>query len=269
MRDIRVKESQVTFVARFLLTLLLVVLGGLLILWVTTLGITLLLTVVSPGWDEQPLSLLIPFGYGVFVTPLVEIVILGVLAHRRVRFTEFFLVLMCFMYVLAVAPEVVVRPLAEKYTNDWCPVWFATTPDYPVLVVMPGQTPGSYNSQVIPWSELPNFRKRNPSFSFLIPKKQYGALRAQSPREAYFRSDDLPNGRQDFYVSLEPPLVESRIDSRYEAEATQIYPRYVRTTQTYLAYRRGSWIVIIALDLGALAFYFSRRLKKPQLTSLS
>lgn len=66
---------------------------------------------------------------------------------------------------------------------------------------------------------------------------------------------DLPDGRQDFHVYLVPPLIESR----YEAEAAQIHHPYLRTTQTYFS----SWVVVVALELGALAFYLSRRRKWP------
>jgi hypothetical protein len=272
------REWKVSLAVRFVLTLLLVVLSGLVILCLTTLAFAWLLDAVSPGWSEPPLSLFVPLGAAALLTPLIEIIILGVLTYRRALFAEFFLILICFVYVLAVAPELIVRPLAEKYFSHWYPVWIATPSDYPLLVITPGNQTNSYSAHVIHWSELADFRKRNPDASFLVPKGQkYGALREQLPsfsrrwllahpgpppsQAAYFWFSDLPNGRQDFYVSLTPPLIESR----YEAEATRIYPAYERTIQTYFAYQKGSWILVIALDIGALAFYLSRRWKKPKL----
>ena len=268
-------EPQISSTARFLLTLLLVVLGSLLILCLTTFASVMYLDSVSPGWSEQPLSLLPPLGYAMLVTPLIEIIILSVLAWRRVRFAEFFLVLICFGYVLVVVPTMVVQPLAEKYSHHWYPVWLGTPSDYPVLVLTPGQQAGSFNAQVVRWSDLSDFRKRNPECSFVVPKGQrYDDLRAQLPsskpqwllahpglrpsQTAYFWSSDISDKRQRFYVSLTPPLIESW----YEAEPTQIYPKYVRTTQTYFGYRIASWILVLALDLGALAIYLSRRRKK-------
>jgi hypothetical protein len=269
-------------------------LAGLFFLWWILLSISLwvvfwlalprfaaLAEYLSPGSLETPLSAAGPMLYAAFTAVVVNVAILAYLTYRRVVLAKFFLVLLVVGSASLVATFYLDVALVQHF-NGWYPAAWSPRPEYPVLVVTPGEDPGSLQAQVVQWSDLPNFRRQNPASSFVVPDGQEAALQSQLPRHdllwaiqtrqqsanspllsARFEVASLPNGRQKIIVTgYWFRNSNATVRSWYEADARGVYPRYINEGDTYGLYMLDTLLFIVLIDVAAVAFYLRRRWKK-------
>jgi hypothetical protein len=157
--------------AQFFLTLFLLALSWYVVFSLGVAGFSGLAEFLQPGSLETPLSGLGPLSSAAFTSVVLHIGVLVYLAHRRVRFAKFFLVLLSVGSASLVAAYYI-EVTALIHFNGWYPAGSTPAPEYPVLVITPRDQTGSYRAQVIPWSGLADFCRKNPDYSFLVPEGQ-------------------------------------------------------------------------------------------------
>ncbi len=233
----------------------------------------------SPGSLETPLSGLGPMLAAGFATVLIHIAILGVLAWRRVPLTKFFLLFISVVFVSLIAAWYIETGLL-RYTKGWYPVLRTPIREYPILAVTPGQQPGRYIPHIVLWSDLENFRRENPEYGFLVPEGQDSELLSQLPRHdwqwvvarqatggelrnARFEVTRLASGRQKIIVHGSwLRNNNASVESWYEAEARNVYPKYMIEGDTWDYYHRNVLLLVGSVDLVLLASYLRRQWKK-------
>jgi hypothetical protein len=176
--------SFMALAARFLLTLFLVAMSSFIIFYYGVYGFSALAEYLQPGSLETPLSGLGPLLDAAFTSITLHIAVLAYLAHRRVLFAKFFLVLLSVGSASLVAAYYI-EVTAAIHFNGWYPTGSNPAPEYPVLVITPDKQTGGYRAEVILWNGLPDFCRQNPDYSFLVPDGQDSVLQSQMPRETF------------------------------------------------------------------------------------
>src|SRR5437879_4367547 len=236
----------------------------------------------QPGSLETPLSGAGPLLAAAFTSILLDIAVLAYLTHRRVLFAKFFLVLLSVGTASLVATYYI-EVTAAIHFNGWYPAGSNPAPEYPVLVITPDEQTGGYRAEVIQWQGLADFRRENPEYSFLVPEGQDAVLQSQMPRDTFvkrtlahqesrtdavsarFEVTRLRSGRQKLIVSGSWYRNQNAsVRSWYEAEAHQVYPKYMNEGDTYGIYHRDAFLLVASVDLAGLGFYLRRRWKKPR-----
>ena len=245
----------------------------------TTAGFARFVEWQHPGSFETPLSGFAPLLAGGFTTVLLHIVVLAVLAYRRVRMMKFFLFLIGLIFVSLIA-FLYIDIGVLQYFKGWYPIWKTPMCEYPVLVVTPDQRPGFYQAHVIQWADLPSFCRDNPQYSFLVPEGQDSNLLSQLPKHdfrwsgaqnidpkdpisAQFSVIRLANARQKVIVSGSwYRNNNASVQSWYEAEAHKIYPKYVIEADTRRYYGYAILFLVGLVDMILLGFYLWRAWEK-------
>jgi hypothetical protein len=234
-----------------------------------------------PGSLEGPLTALGPMLAAGFATVILHIAVLGVLAYHRVPLTKFFFLFISVAFLSLIAAWYIEMGLL-RYTKGWYPVLRTPIREYPILALTPDQQPGRYIPHIVLWSDLDKFRRENPEYSFLIPEGQDSDLLSQLPRHdwqwvvarqatggelrsARFEVTLLANGRQKIIVQGSwLRNNNASVESWYEAETRNVYPKYMIEGDTWGYYQRTALLLVGSIDLALLAFYFRRQWKKIQ-----
>src|SRR5208337_458800 len=150
--------------AYFLLLLVILAVSFCFVFWFALPAFAVLTEHLSPGALETPLSAAGPMLEAAFATIMVHIAVLAFLAYRRLLFAKFFLILLS-VGTLSLVAIYYISIAAVLHFNGWYPVGTTPKPEYPVLVITPGESSGSYQAHVIQWSELSKFSLENPRSS--------------------------------------------------------------------------------------------------------
>jgi hypothetical protein len=266
--------------AHFLLMLVILSITFYFVFWLGVMAFASLAEHFSPGSLETPLSGLGPMLEAAFATVILHVAVLGFLTYRRLRFAKFFLVLIS-VGTLSLVAAYYIDLAAVLHFKGWYPAGSNPKPEYPVLVITPGEQPGLHQAHVMQWSELTQFCRENPGYSFLVPAGEESALESQLPRHdlvwviqhqqenasgpmsARFEVTRLANGRQKLVVDGSwYRNSNASVRGWYEAEAHAIYPKYFNEGDTYGIYLRDTLLLVAALNLAWLSIYLRRRWKK-------
>ena len=247
--------------------------------WFAALAIASHIERQDPNAFETPLSAAGPLLAGAIVSAVLHIVVLGVLALFRVRFTKNLLATM----VVGCASLLAIWYLALYAGiefNGWYPVGFRVGGEYPVLVLTPDPQSSGHDAQLVEWSRLKAFCDSHPGYTFLVPHGEEDGLIAQLPHHdvvwaiqskapddtllaARFEATSLANGRQK--IVADGSWMRNKnasVRSWYEAEDRKVYPRFITEGDTYTFYFLDAIGLVAALDCIGLIFYVRRRSKK-------
>jgi len=150
--------------AHFLLMSLFLSLSFCFVFWLALPGFSALTEHLSPGSLKTPLSAAGPMLEAALATVILHVAVLAFLASRRLFFARFFLILLSVGTVSLLATYSIGLAAVLDF-GGWYPSGSTPKPEYPILVITPGEQTGSFRAHVIPWSELPKFRSENPQYS--------------------------------------------------------------------------------------------------------
>jgi len=208
------------------------------------------------------------------VTVIFQIALLGVLAAFRVPFAKGFMILLIVFYASTAGAWYLSLWTSIRY-EAWYPAGiFSPVPQYAVLVVTPDAQTDQHHLDVVEWSQLKEFCAAHPGYSFLVPDGEGDALKAQLPSHDFvwaiqnkppddtlmngrFEVTPLANGRQKIEVHSSWQRNENAfMETWYETDGRQVYPKYFRDGDTYGYYLRNAYLLVGAIDLAGLALYF-------------
>jgi hypothetical protein len=251
-------------------------------------GIAVWMERQDPHVFDGPMTGLGPMMDAAIITVVFQIVLLGILAAFRVPFAKLAVVVVIVFYASIVASWYLSLSVAIHF-EGWYPAGiFSPVAEYPVLVITPGEQAGQHHADVIEWSQLKEFCAEHPGYSFLVPRDEVDTLKAQMPNHdftwaiknkpgddtlmsARFEVATLGNGRQKLVVRGSWwRNRNASMDSWYEADSRQVYPKYFEDGDTYGLYLRNAFLLVGAIDFAGLAFYlrwwWKRRSAKAVLT---
>lgn len=107
---------------------------------------------------------------------------------------------------------------------------------FPLLVILPGKSPGKLDPQVVHLRDLEAFKQSHPAFSLLVPTGKAGEINCQleslpagSSGAKYFSISvevkPLPGGRQEIHLDASP-YDDAPNESWYEAGDKDFTPKY-------------------------------------------
>ena len=111
----------------------------------------------------------------------------------------------------------------HKKFNQRKPVAGAVPPEFPVVVVVPGEG-GKPRAEIVYYKDLPEFTAKNPQSSYRVPPGEAERLRDELWK-ASFKVEPLANDRQGFEVEYDP-YDDLSTKSWYEATDNEIFPQY-------------------------------------------
>ena len=125
----------------------------------------------------------------------------------------------------------------HKKFNQRKPVAGAVPPEFPVVVVVPGEG-GKPRAEIVYYKDLPEFTAKNPQSSYRVPPGEaerlsdelwkasvVGGAKVETPWKASFKVEPLANDRQGFEVEYDP-YDDLSTKSWYEATDNEIFPQY-------------------------------------------
>ena len=274
-----IAQTAAAHVGLFLVMLLALVVSFSVVFFAAVSGFARLAEWQHPGSLDGPLTALGPMLAAGFVTVILHIAVLGVLAWHRIRLTKFFLLFISAAFLSLISAWYIETGIL-RYTKGWYPVLRAPVGEYPILAVTPDQQPGHYVANVILWSDLEKFRRENAKYSFLVPQGQDSDLLAQMPhhdlqwvvarqgrggelQSARFEVIRLANGRQKIILRGSwLRNTNASVESWYEAGDRTVFPKYFIEADTWGYYQRDVLLLVGSVDLAILAFYLRRQWKK-------
>jgi hypothetical protein len=228
----------------------------------------------DPHVFDGPMTGVAPLAAAALVTVIFQIVLLGVLAAFRVPFAKVFMIVLIVFYASTAGAWYLSLWTSIRF-EAWYPAGiFSPVPQYSVAVVTPDAQTGQHHLNIVEWSQLKEFCAAHPGYSFLVPDGEVDALKAQLPNHdfvwaiqnkvpndtlmnARFEVTPLANGRQKIEVHSSWQRNENAfMETWYEADAQQVYPKYFRDGDTYDYYLRNSYLLAGAIDLVGLILYF-------------
>lgn len=134
---------------------------------------------------------------------------------------------------------------------------------FPLLIILPGKSPGRLEVQVVYQGDLDAFKQSHPQFSFLVPagkddeiNRQLQELPLDSSGTRYFSIHvdvkRLPNARQEIHLDASP-YDDAPNESWYEAGDKEFTPNYHKDYMpAALSFNAGIAAAPIGLLLGML-----------------